>query len=321
MSSDISDYLQTTNSISRADINKILTALQQIRPPIERDAFKVDVAFEPLVRVRTTTVVAGSPNVISTQNRKRESTGTTTMMQRKKPLTVNSYPLVHTTTGTLTFPTAGHKFAGNGVFDGATYALIDHHTRLNLSKTSPFTIAFWFKVASAGSSMVFVGKCNDIEVLTNIGWTVFRTSSNFVHFRFLDGSGTLYEVGTSPTTFTDNAWHSCVVTFSGNGNRSGMKLYIDGTLIITGSALTITGDLTNSLKVGVGAEPDTLRKLTGSMAWLTILAKEVSSTWVTAFHSNPLIDTSGTNIEILTIPFVGDEKPRPDATTGLCRST
>jgi hypothetical protein len=55
------------------------------------------------------------------------------------------------------------------------------------------------------------------------------------------------------------------------------------------------------------------------MAWFVMIHEEVSSSWL-ADHMAGLQDTSGTNEEITTIPFVQDELPRPDATTGACKS-
>jgi hypothetical protein len=55
------------------------------------------------------------------------------------------------------------------------------------------------------------------------------------------------------------------------------------------------------------------------IAYLVMLHKEVSASWIQD-HRDGLQDTSGTNVEITTIPFVGDELPRPDATTGGCKS-
>lgn len=55
------------------------------------------------------------------------------------------------------------------------------------------------------------------------------------------------------------------------------------------------------------------------MAWISVLNKEVDSTWVTD-HNNGILDTSGTNTEITTVSFIGNSDPTPDATSGLCRS-
>jgi hypothetical protein len=55
------------------------------------------------------------------------------------------------------------------------------------------------------------------------------------------------------------------------------------------------------------------------IAHFVMLNEEVSLSWIQD-HRDGLQDTSGTNTEITTIPFVGDELPRPDATTGACKS-
>jgi hypothetical protein len=53
------------------------------------------------------------------------------------------------------------------------------------------------------------------------------------------------------------------------------------------------------------------------IAHLVILHEEVTIGWIQN-HLAGLQDTSGTNVEITTIPFSADELPRPDATFGMC---
>ena len=56
------------------------------------------------------------------------------------------------------------------------------------------------------------------------------------------------------------------------------------------------------------------------MAWVSVLHKEVDSAWVSK-HITGFLDISNANIEITTIPFVGNINPEPKATTGMCKTS
>ncbi len=59
-------------------------------------------------------------------------------------------------------------------------------------------------------------------------------------------------------------------------------------------------------------------KIGTAIANFVMIHEEVDATWITN-HMGGLLDTTGTHIEITTIPFSADEHPRPDATFGMCR--
>lgn len=300
MSSDISDYLESTSSVDRADINKILTLLQQIRPPVERDALKEFIAFTTEVRKRTTSVVAGSTNTSDTDNITREAPN---IMVRKKPLLVNSYPLTHTTIGTFSFPTSGHKLAANGVVSGSSYITVLNQARLNV--TDEITIALWLKPQASSGDHIIVSK--------NLQYQLKLAAGNKIQFRVYTATWqTPLEY-----TYTPNQWVNIVATYK--STSSGQKLYVNGVLQASDTVTGALNTTTNDLKI-CGDGTSNLPANT-ALGWLTMLHKEVNTTWITDFATNNILDTSGTNTEILTIPFIGDELPRPDATTGLCRST
>lgn len=300
--SDISDYLQTTSTLSRADLNKILEALQQIRPKIEQDAGKEFVAVSNALRKRTLSVTRsdGPHESITTTDRLRE----TIHFKRKKPLTVNSYPLVHTTTGTLTFPTAGHKLGGNGVFSGSSYITVTDQTRLNI--TDEISVGLWIKPPTASADGLIFSKNNQyqlkLQATNQIAWRTY--------------SGGAWRTALT-YTYTPGSWIHVMASYK--STSSGQKLYINGTLNSSDGLTGALGTSVNDLKIGGDGTSNVPN--TTAFSWLTALHKEVSSGWVTDFQANNLIDTSGTNIEIMTIPFLGTEEPQPDATSGLCRST
>ena len=83
---------------------------------------------------------------------------------------------------------------------------------------------------------------------------------------------------------------------------------------------TDTGALTttaNNLLVGDYSNGVALARI----SWLTMISDVVTQTWIDN-HFDGILNTDPTDThgfkEILTIPFVGDERPEPDAIAGLC---
>ena len=300
MSGDIA-RLRSGTSTNREEINRILNAIQEMNPKSERDALKEFIAFSPVVRLRTTTVTTGNAQTYNTDTRNRE----TQHMIRKKPTTSKSYPLTHTTTGTISWQASGHKLGGNGILSGSSYITVTTHSRLNV--TDKITIALWFKSPATSSDNILVRKNNQYELKL--------TSGNGISWRVYS-SGAWKTALTS--TFTTNTWTHVVATYK--STSSGQKLYKNGSSVATDSETGSIATSSNNLGIGSDAGTSTAQANT-TLAWFTMLNEEVSSTWVTNFYTSNIIDTSSTNTEILTIPFVGNEGPKPNATSGLCRST
>jgi len=301
--SNIQNFLRVTGSQTRKDINKLLEAVQDLfAAPVEDTALHERIMFTPHIRLKTTTVTFGGPVTKNTDQKDVEVAGTTTW-ERKKPTLVKSYPLIHTTTGTFTFPDAGHKFMGNGVYDGSTYITVDDDNILD--PTTELTIALFFKPQSSTGTDLIVAKTNQYELRI--------VDTNIIQFRIFSGSfktPVTYDYTTDIGNFI-----SVVATYK--STSSGQKLYIDKVLKDSDSETGAIGTSSNDLKIGGDG---TLNLPNNSaMSWLTILSKEVSTAWIDDYHI-ALQDTSDGNTEILTIPFVGREDPEPDAVSGLCRS-
>lgn len=299
MSSDVS-RLRSGTGINREEVNKILNALQELNPKSERDALKEFIAFGPMVRLRTTTITTGAANITNTDTRDR----VIPRMTRKKPTTVKSYPLVHTTSGTISWQVSGHKLGGNGIMSGSSYITVTDHSRLNI--TDEITIALWLKPAAASGDGLILSKNNQFQLKLQ--------ATNTLAFR-------IYSSGAWKTaltySYTPGMWIHVVASYK--SSSSGQKLYINGSLVASDSETGAIATSANDLKIGGDGTSNCPANT--AFSWLTFLNEEVTSGWVTNVYTNSLIDTSSTNTEILTIPFVGDENPKPNATSGLCRST
>lgn len=120
-------------------------------------------------------------------------------------------------------PNTGARFTGSQASTIATAA--------SGSPSNPFTLQLWFN-AAAGSSGKLAGFEN----------TPTGNGNNYDKMLYLTNEGRLvfgvYTGSTqtviSPASYTDGRWHQVTATQDG----SGMKLYVDGALVGTGSATT-----------------------------------------------------------------------------------
>ncbi|MDO8664873.1 MAG: LamG-like jellyroll fold domain-containing protein [Candidatus Liptonbacteria bacterium] len=104
---------------------------------------------------------------------------------------------------------------------------------------TPFSVAFWVKLPTNSSTVGFVRKSTGIH---GLGWYVWAwNSTNRLYFN-INSSSTNLGIN-STMIITDNNWHHAVATYDGTSNRSGMKLYVDGTINATGTASAAIGSM------------------------------------------------------------------------------
>ena len=116
-------------------------------------------------------------------------------------------------------------------------------------------------------------------------------------------------------SFVDDAWFHFAATYA--SSSSGQKIYIDKVLIDSDSE---TGAITNSSNdLGILGNPVGTSLLGNEcvIAHLSILNGEPGSSWIDNHYSG-LIDTDSIT-EITTIPFVTHDRPKPDASIGMCQ--
>lgn len=298
MSSDF-NFTYHSGDQDRAELNRILTALQRLRIKSQRDALHEFIALSPHQRTRTMTGTISTADVPDTDNYAREMTN----IIRRKPVPSISYPLIHTTTGTISWQYTGHKLAGNGIFNGSSYITITDDDILDVTAT--LTLATWIKPQSSTGDHLIIQKNNAYELKL--------AASNTIQFRVFSGGA--WKTALS-YTYTPNTWVYIVATYK--STASGQKLYINGSLNQSDSETGAISTNTNDLKIGGDGTSNLPNN--SALSWLFIGNFEASTAWITDFYSNKILDSDGTNIEITTIPFIGNENPEPDATTGLCNS-
>lgn len=115
-------------------------------------------------------------------------------------------------------------------FDGVNDRIdVPHHADIDFGRLVPFTISFWVKSPNTATK-------NYIEKMTsNRGYRIFDAGSNKIQFEFRGAStGDRIRLETSSVTDVNNGnWHHIVVTYSGSGAASGVRMYMDGQQLAT----------------------------------------------------------------------------------------
>ena len=300
MSSNINDYIKPTDyGQTRKDVNRILSLIHDlVAQEPEDEGAKSRGMYTPHVKLRTTSVTFGSPSLLDTDSWKRE----TFIWKRKKPASVYAYDLIHTTFGSgLTFPVTSTWRGAKVKNDGTSYVIVTDHD--NLSPTDKISICMRLNLPSSAGGFTIIEKLNEYRlrvVDTNkIEWAVY--------------SGGAYKTALT-YTYTPSTSFSLVATYK--STSSGQKLYINGSLYASDSETGALTPTANNLGIMSNSSGGSIVKANYMMGLLGIIHNEVDSTWVTNYE-NYLYDTSGSNLEITTITFVGNESATPDSEAGL----
>lgn len=284
MSYDINNYIRRIGNQDRNDINRILEALQEINPSVEQDAIKEKIALSPEVRERTTSVITGSSASDSPQRTRDDMSFTRYFTSQP------TYPLTHTTTGTLSFPGTSAKYGGRAVFDGTQYITIDNHSQIDLTTDVDAGLIFWFKSENNTLGTMGIYSKKDYASDANAGFEVYISgnpvpdyysddyeSTNFdqttdvekINVKIGDGSTSVLLSPTATDIFDGN-WHSICININKNNPVQDFDStnyestnYEDGTTtpnveifldkVSLGSTTTSLSTITNSLDALIGA--------------------------------------------------------------------
>jgi len=286
-------------NFSEALLQEILTSFQAVPKLVDEDIDDILIVDAPETRDRIQTTVI-NPGGVAELTETRDRHGALGYI-RKLPSQVNVYPATHTTTGTFTFLTTDKQFTGGAEFDGSTYISIPNTTRF--TPNQELSVIGWLNLPASSGTHQIIHK--------STSYIVRIISSNRLQF-LIRRSGSW---STRTTTYTPDTWFHFACTYSGTEGN----IYIDGSVADTN---TFSNDTINpgSGNVGIGATATGVGKIMNGakIAHLSMINNAVSSSWVTD-HMNGILDTSGTNIEITTIPFVAHENPLPDASVGKCQ--
>jgi len=147
-------------------------------------------------------------------------------------------------------------------FDGSTRIALANESNFDRDINQPFSIAFWVKSTVIPSATdIFISKG---AAVGSAGYFIaYGLTTGDVQFRIVAGATT--HAISSTTPMDDGIFHHVVATFSGNSNRSDMKIYIDGILETTGTAQAMSGSSLNNDAFTIGAESDGGRVVAGDV--------------------------------------------------------
>ena len=303
----IINSLWRAGNLSTKDIQSIVSSFQALPKQIDED---VDIElnmYDPETRDRIESHVINPGPTTYPQAQTRNRNGSAGYI-RNLPTTVNIFPSVHTQNGTINMLTDDLKFGGGAAFTSGAYTTLTDNTRFN--PTDELTLGGWYKfkqVESGDSFGHIIGKDSQ--------YGLFVLSESFgvnkVYSQVTIGS---VNKQTSPYEFTPDTWIHIMATWK----SPNLKFYVDGVLDDTlGSATGVLDTTSNMFSLGAN-HAGFIPVKTGTVFGPQVaLHKEASAAWILD-HYNGILDTSGTNVEIVTYPMVAHVRPMPDASVGRC---
>ena len=211
-----------------------------------------------------------------------------------------------TVTGTTAFGTVVGEITSFD-FDGSSYITLDDEP-FDFERTDAFSVSFWIKITSTGTYYVLAKQNSGSG---NNGWAIlFHSSgaSGVLRMELSDAAtgGNVHQLGTTAGTITDNStWKYYTMTYDGSSNISGMKIYVDGALQVTGTDNAIANSILLDTDLVIGASSNGVLDFNGELGdlqiWHRVLtAGEVSllynegvGTYQTVTENKPTKPTNG----------------------------
>jgi len=207
-------------------------------------------------------------------------------------------------------------------FNGSSYITLDDEP-FDFEHTDAFSVSFWIKITATGTYYI-LAKQN--QGSGNNGWAILfynSGASGLLRMELADAAqgGTTHRLSTTAGTITDNStWKYYTMTYDGSSNISGMKIYVDGALQVTGSDDAISNTIKNlSHDLVIGASSNGNLDFEGELGdlqiWYRVLtADEISllynsgaETYQTVTENKPVADGTNENGTTYTEKDTGKE--------------
>jgi len=127
-------------------------------------------------------------------------------------------------------------------FDG-TSNYINLGNNLDIGTSDNFSLSFWTKTSASGG--YFLAKRT-----SGTGYEFAMDSSGYVSWYISDGSNVAYDTADS-VTINNGSWHHVIFVLDRTNNK--IYRYVDGANTGTNGDISLVGDLSNSVDLGVGA--------------------------------------------------------------------
>lgn len=192
-----------------------------------------------------------------------------------------------TITGTAVYAAVTHVVKGRtGDFAAGSFInrvdLANENT-FDIAPATPISVSFWMKSSATGTVKSLITKKSTVASVI-AGWAISTTAANAILFEIADGT-TSHSVTSSQTTLCNSLWHLVTCTYDGTSQKTGMHIYVDGTVTNGGSAV-ISGTLSNAINVRMGQDGSGTTQFTGQLDELRIYGRSISSSEVTDLVNN-----------------------------------
>ena len=157
---------------------------------------------------------------------------------------------------------------------------------LNPLASDPFSISLWFYTDSTSTHTLFSNRQS-----TGDGWWLGLTNQKLDFRWYSSGSGsndiTTFDSDGYRASFYNGPWSHAVITYNGNGNGTGLKMYINAALIETGPSATIgTTTSSDEIRIGKGYSASSY-KYSGSISNISFWDKELTEPEIDfIYHGN-----------------------------------
>lgn len=175
-------------------------------------------------------------------------------------------------------------------FDGvAEYIDCTNNSVFNFNSTDPFSFESWVKFDNVSGFNFLTAKVDFGGVPVARGY-YFGTEGNQLKFLFFNTNTTLMSVKSVQTVST-GVWYHVIMTYDGSGNASGVKYYLDDTLL-TNTILsdTLIDPTTTTVPLQIGGQSPSF--LGGNIARSRIWDIELTSGEVTTMYNGGCINYS-----------------------------
>jgi len=169
-------------------------------------------------------------------------------------------------------------------------------THTNFSNIQTFSVSTWFNTSNVSSEVALLS-CLDPSN-NYIGWEVNLngfTNAGSINITLINTYPTNYMLGY--VSFSANTWYNLVFTYSGSGDVSGLKAYLNGSpVVLTTGANTLSATSAGTIPVYMGSRNNATDFYAGKIGPTYIWSRVLSAGEVSALYAAPY-SPSATNLQ------------------------
>jgi len=170
-------------------------------------------------------------------------------------------------------------------FNGSDYINVSNDTSLNFGRTDSFSISAWVKRVGNETTQFIFSKATNSSPYT--GYSIYINPSNQIASN-INISYPSNHLSVNGNTTLNTSWNHVCVTYDGSSNATGIKLYLNGSEETTSSTgqTSITGTLSNSHPVNIGARNSSDLFFNGQIDEVNIFTRALSSGEVSSLYNS-----------------------------------